>query len=54
MINEVLEFTRGSQATAALIATDYGQFVEEMLGDLGTEAAEVAPRTMKQHGTIKA
>ena len=40
MINEVLEFTRGSQATAALIATDYGQFVEEMLGDLGIEAAE--------------
>ena len=40
MINEVLEFTRGSQAPAALAAADYGLFVEEILGDLQTEAAE--------------
>ena len=40
MINEVLEFTRGSQAPVALVSTDYGQFVEETLGDLQTETAE--------------
>ena len=39
MINEVLEFTRGSQAPVELVSTDYGQFVEEVLGDLQAETA---------------
>lgn len=40
MINEVLEFTRGAPASVSLVQADYGQFVEELLGELRTEATE--------------
>ena len=40
MINEVLEFTRGSQGSVALVPADYGQFVEEILSELQGEVAE--------------
>ncbi|MEA3207099.1 MAG: hypothetical protein QOE70_156 [Chthoniobacter sp.] len=42
MINELLEFTRGSSGSVALVACDYGKFVQDLLGEIRPEAAERA------------
>ena len=40
MINELLEFTRGSSRTLSLVPTNYAEFVEEFLKEIRPEAAE--------------
>jgi len=40
MINELLEFTRGSSRAVVLVTTDYAEFVEEFLREIRPEAAE--------------
>ena len=40
MINELLEFTRGSQSANVLALTDYGVFIEQMIEELRPEVAE--------------
>lgn len=40
MINELLEFSRGSSGNVTLTRSNYRDFVDEMLTDLRTEAAE--------------
>jgi signal transduction histidine kinase len=37
MVNELLEFTRGSQNSIVAVAMDYGTFVQQTLEDLKTE-----------------
>jgi signal transduction histidine kinase len=40
MINELLEFTRGSQSSVVLARFDYGAFVEQIVEELRPEVAE--------------
>ncbi len=42
MINELLEFTRGSTRSVKLVPTDYRDFVQEFLADITSEVAEKA------------
>ena len=44
MISEVLEYTRGSSAAAALIPGSYGEFVRQTLADIQAEAAQRSVR----------
>ncbi len=40
MINELLEFTRGTSRSAVLVPTDYRKFVENFLKEMIPEAGE--------------
>ena len=44
MINEVLEYTRGSSGSAALVPGSYGGFVRQTLADIQAEAAQRSVR----------
>jgi len=39
MINELLEFTRGSASTVVLARTDYADFVKQLIDDIRPEIA---------------